>query len=105
MFQTKEQDKTPQEQVSEVEIGNLLEKEFWVMIVKMIQELRKRMDAQSKKLQEVFNKELENIKNNQTELKNTITEMKWNSTDLCGAGLQEACAGCWQHGMETHMHL
>ena len=52
MFQTKEQDKTPQEQVSEVEIGNLLEKEFWVMIVKMIQELRKRMDAQSKKLQE-----------------------------------------------------
>ena len=28
MFQTKEQDKTPQEQVSEVEIGNLLEKEF-----------------------------------------------------------------------------
>ena len=46
------------------------------MIVKMIQELRKRMDAQSEKLQEIFNKELENTKNNQTELKNTITEMK-----------------------------
>ena len=40
----------------------------------MIRELGRRMDAQSKKL-EVFNKELENIKNNQTEL-NTITEMK-----------------------------
>ena len=33
------------------------------------------MDAQSKKLV-VFNKELENIKNNQTEMKNTISEMK-----------------------------
>ena len=32
------------------------------MIIKMIQELGKRMDAQSEKLQEVFNKELENIK-------------------------------------------
>ena len=36
------------------------------MIIKMIQELRKRMDAQSEKAQDVFNKELENIKNNQS---------------------------------------
>ena len=50
MFQTKEQDKTPEEQLSKLEIGNLPEKEFKVMIVKMIQELGKRMDAQSKKL-------------------------------------------------------
>ena len=57
MFQTKEQDKTPQEQLSDVEIGNLPKKEFRVMIIKMIQELRKRMNIQSKKLQEVFNKE------------------------------------------------
>ena len=50
-------------------------KEFRVLIVKMIQELRWRMHAQSEKL--VFlNKELENIKNNEIELKNTITEMK-----------------------------
>ena len=34
------------------------------MIIKMIQERRKRMDAQSEKLQENFNKKLENIKNN-----------------------------------------
>ena len=37
--------------------------EFRVVIVKMSQELGKRMDAQSKKLQEVFNKEPENTKN------------------------------------------
>lgn len=44
------------------------------MIIKMLKELRKRMDEHSEKL-EVSNKELENIKN-QTELKNTITERK-----------------------------
>ena len=58
MFQIKEWDKTPEE-LSKVEIGNLLEKEFRVMIIKVIKELR-RMDAQRKKL-EVFNKELEII--------------------------------------------
>jgi len=50
----KGQDKTPEEQLCDVEIDNLLKKEFRVMIVKMIQELGKRMDAQSKKLQKVF---------------------------------------------------
>ena len=76
MFQTKEQDKTPKQQLSEVEIGSLPKKEFRVIIIKMNQELRKRMDAQSEKLQEVFNKKLENTKDNQTELNNTITKMK-----------------------------
>ena len=47
MFQMKEQDKTPEEELSEVEIGSLPEKEFRVMIVKKIKELGRRMDAQS----------------------------------------------------------
>ena len=46
----KGQDKTPEKQPSEVEIGNLPEKEFIIMIVKMIQGLRKRMEAQIKKI-------------------------------------------------------
>lgn len=54
--------KIPEER-SDVEIGNLPEKEFRVMIVKMIQELGKRMDKQNEKLQEIFSKELEKIKN------------------------------------------
>ena len=74
MFQTKEQDKTLEEELSEVETGNLPEKEFRVVIVNMTKEFRRRMDAQREKL-EVINKELENIKNNQTEM-NTISEMK-----------------------------
>ena len=43
MFQTKEQNKTPEEQLSEEEKGNLREKEFSVLIVKMIQDLGKRL--------------------------------------------------------------
>ena len=55
----KEQDKTPEEQLSEVEIGNVQEKEFRVMTVKMVQDLRKkRMGAQIKKMQEMLNKEI-----------------------------------------------
>ena len=38
MYQMKEQDKTPEKQLDEVEIGNLPEKEFRIMIVKMIQD-------------------------------------------------------------------
>ena len=39
MYQMKEQDKIPEKQLNEVEIGNLPEEEFRVMIVKMIQDL------------------------------------------------------------------
>ena len=66
MFQRKEQDKTPEEQLSEVEIGNLPKKEFRVMIVKVIQDLGKRMETQTKKIQEIFNEELEDIKDKQS---------------------------------------
>jgi len=45
-------------------VGNLPEKEFQVMIIKMIQE---RMEAQSKKLQEVLNKELGKKRTTRTE--------------------------------------
>ena len=42
MFQMMEWDKIPEKQLNEVEIGNLPEKEFRIMIVKMIQDLRKK---------------------------------------------------------------
>ena len=42
MYQMKGQDKTPEKQLNEVEIGNLPEKESRIMIVKMIQDLRNR---------------------------------------------------------------
>ena len=63
MYQMKEQDKTPQKQLNEVEIGNLPEKEFRIMIVKMIQDLGKRMEAKTEKMQEMCNKDPEELKN------------------------------------------
>ena len=54
--QMKGQDKIPGKQLNEVEIGNLPEKEFRIMIVKMTQDLQKRME----KMEEVFTKDLKN---------------------------------------------
>ena len=76
MSQVKEKGKNLQDQINEEEIGNLPEKEFGVMIVKMIQNLGNRMESWSEKIQEMFNKHLEELKNKQTEMNNTITEMK-----------------------------
>ena len=45
----KVQYKTPEEQLSRLEIDNLLEKEFRLMIEKMIQNFGKRIEAQTKR--------------------------------------------------------
>ena len=65
----KEQNKAPEEQVSDMEMDNVPKKAFSVMIVKIIKEVGRRMNAEREVL-EVFSKELENTKNNQTDMKN-----------------------------------
>ena len=70
--QMKEQGKNPPDQTTEEEIGDPPEKEFRVMIVKMIQNLGNRME----KIQETFNKHLEELKRKQTMMNNTINEIK-----------------------------
>ena len=50
MYQMKEQDKTPEKQLNEGEIGNCLEKEFRIMIGKTIQDLRKGMEEKIEKM-------------------------------------------------------
>ena len=59
--QMKEQDKNPPDQTNEKEIGSLPEKQFRVKIVKMTQNLGNRI----KKIQETFNKDLEELKSKQ----------------------------------------
>ena len=49
MSPTQGQDKTPEKQLNEMEIGNLPEKWFRIMIVKMIEDLGKRMEAKIEK--------------------------------------------------------
>ena len=68
----KEQDENPSDQQNEEETGTLPEKEFRVMIVKMIQNLGNRME----KIQETFNKDLEELNSKQTVMNNTINEIK-----------------------------
>ena len=65
----KKQDKCPPNQTKEEEIGNLPDKEFRIMIVKLIQILEIKMESQInsleariEKMQESFNKDLEEIK-------------------------------------------
>ena len=58
MQQMKEQGKITPDQTNEEEIGSLPEKEFRVMIVKMIQNVGNRVE----KIQETFNKDLEELK-------------------------------------------
>jgi len=54
--------------LEQVEICNLPEKEFRIMLVKMIQDLRKRTE----KMQKTFTKDLKELKNKQTEMNNTL---------------------------------
>ena len=81
--QVKEQDKCPPNQTKEEEIGNLSDKEFQIMIVKMIQNLENKLELQInsletriKKMQEMFNKDLEEIKKSQYIINNAINEVK-----------------------------
>ena len=67
--QVKEQDKCPPNQTKEEEIGNVPDKEFRIMIVKMIQNLENKLELQInsletriEKMQERFNKDLEEMK-------------------------------------------
>jgi len=77
--QIKEQDKCPPNQTKEEEIGNLPDKEFQIMIVKLIQNFEIKMESQInsletkiEKMQERFNKDLEEIKESQYKINNFI---------------------------------
>ena len=79
--QVKEQDKYPPNQTKKEE--NLPDKEFQIMIVKMIQNLENKMESQInnletriEKMQERFNKDLEEIKKSQYIMNNAINEIK-----------------------------
>ena len=70
--QMKEQTRKTEVQINEEEIGKLPEKEFRILIIKMIKNLENKME----KMQESINKDLEELKNKHSETDNTITEIK-----------------------------
>jgi len=71
-MQMKEQTRNTEVQINEEEIRKLPEKEFRIMIVKMIKNLENKME----KMQESINKDLEELKNKPRQTNNTITEIK-----------------------------
>ena len=83
--QVKEHEKCPPSQTKEEEIGNIPEKEFRIMIIKMIQNLENKMKLQInsletniEKMQEMFNKDLEEIKKSQLKMNNAGgKESRW----------------------------
>ena len=94
--QVKEQEKCPPNQTKEEEIGNLPDKEFQIMIVKMIQNLEIKMESQInsldtriEKMQERFNKDLEEIKKSQYIMNNAINETK-NTLEATNSRITEA---------------
>ena len=70
--QKKEQTRNTEVQINEEEISKLPEKEFRIMIVRMIKNLESKME----KMQESINKDLEELKNKHAEINNTITEIR-----------------------------
>ena len=93
--QIKEQDKCSPNQTKEEEIGNLPDKEFRILIVKLIQNLEIKMESQTnsletkiEKMQERFNKDLEEIKES-TYNENAINEMK-NTLEATNSRIREA---------------
>ena len=65
--QMKEKTRNTEVQINEKEIGRLPEKEFRIMIIKLIKNLENKME----KMQESINKDLVELKNKHTEKNNT----------------------------------
>ena len=78
--QMKEQTRNTEVQINEEETGKLSEKEFRIMIVKIIKNLENKME----KMQESINKDLGELNNN-----NTITEIK-NTLEGINSRISEA---------------
>ena len=81
--QVKEYEKCPPNQTKEEKIGNLPEKEFRIMIIKMIQNLENKIELQInsvetwiQKMKEMFDKDLEETKKSQLQMNNAINEIK-----------------------------
>ena len=93
--QVKEHDKCSPNQTKE-EIGSLPEKQLEIMIVKIIQNLENKVELQinsleikTEKMQERFNKDLEEIKKSQSIMNNAITEIK-NTLEATNSRITEA---------------
>ena len=69
----REKEKNPESQLSDQEILSLQEKDFRLLMLKMMQDIGKKLEAKIDNLQETLSKEIQDIKVKQEEMQNTIT--------------------------------
>ena len=72
----REKGKTTENHLSNEEILSLQEKDFRLSILKMMQGIGNKLEAKMDDLQETLSKEIQDIKFQQEEMQNTITEIK-----------------------------
>ena len=92
----KEQTRNTEVQTNEEEIGKLPEKEFRIMIVKMIKNLESKME----KMQESINKDLEELKNKHAGIKQ---HNYWIKNTLKGINSRISEAEEWISELEDKM--
>ena len=95
--QVKEHNKSPPNQTKEEEIGSIPEKEFRIMVVKMIQNLEHKTELQInsletriEKMQEMFNKDLEEINKSQSIMNNAKNRLKKKTMEGTNSRITEA---------------
>jgi len=86
--QMREKGKTPENQLSD-EILSLQEKDFRLLMQRMMQDIGNTLEAKMDNLQETLSKEIQDIKLQQEEMQNTITEIK-TSLEAANSRIQEA---------------
>ena len=78
-----------QQHISDLQILSLQEKDFRLMMLKMMQDSGNKLEAKMYNLQETLCKEIQDLKLMQAEIQNIITETK-NSLEATNSRIQEA---------------
>uniref|UniRef100_A0A8D1W041 L1 transposable element RRM domain-containing protein n=1 Tax=Sus scrofa TaxID=9823 RepID=A0A8D1W041_PIG len=89
--QMREKEKTPESQLSD-EIISIQEKDFRLLMLKIMQDIGNKLEAKMDNLQETLTKEIQDIKLKQEEMQNIITEIK-HSLEAANSRIQEAEEG------------
>ena len=84
-----EKEKLPENQLSDEEILSLQEKDFRLLMLKMMQDIGNKLEAKIDNLQETMSKEIQDLKLKQAEMQNKITSIK-NSLEATNSRIQEA---------------
>ena len=87
--QIREKEKTPEKQLSDQEILSLQEKDFRLLMLRMMQDIGNKLEAKMDNLQETLSKEIQDIILKEEVMQSIITEIK-NSLEAANSRIQEA---------------